>query len=122
MKGIKRLAEQIRQFQAEIDSNAVTEGERGPQNATSSTPSQTQALEACLKACTIALDDVSRRSRGERNVGHAEAFNRSRQIIGNVGDVKPGHPSVTVGCVIGRGDARQIAGGVEGNVALEFMK
>ena len=120
-KAIHRIAKQIDELQFSVE--AAWQVNEASQSQPIDVQPQIQALEECLKACTVALNDVSKNSGHERDIGVVEAFDRAKQLIGNVGnDLNTDAAAVRVNRVIGRDDTRQMVGRVDGNVALEFMK
>ena len=77
------------------------------------------ALAACLKSCTAALSSTAQ-STGN-TFKYSRAFDDARQLIGTIGDVKGGGPANTFDVLIAQDRSKQMAGSIEGKLALDFM-
>ena len=52
---------------------------------------------------------------------YVRAFNDAKQLVGNIGEVSAAGPTNTFDVLIAQDRAKQIAGSIEGRVALDFM-
>ncbi len=80
---------------------------------------QNIALAACLKSCTAALSSTAQ-STGN-TFKYARAFDDARQLIGTIGDVGGGGSANTFDVLIAQDRSRQMAGSIDGKLALDFM-
>ena len=80
---------------------------------------QNIAFAAFLKSCTAALPSTSQ-STGN-TFKYARAFGDARQLIGTIGDVRGGWPTNTFDVLIAQDRSKQMAGSIDGKLALDFM-
>lgn len=77
------------------------------------------ALGQCLKACTSALAETSKRT--GTTIKHAEALNEARQLIGIIGKVDPGGEQAVIESMTARDHATQFGGQISTEVALAML-
>ena len=80
---------------------------------------QNIALSACLKSCTAALSSTAQSM--EITFKYVRAFDDARQLIDTIGDVKWGGPANIFDVLIAQDKSRQMAGSIDGKLALDFM-
>ena len=80
---------------------------------------QNIALAACLKSCTAALSSTAQ-STGN-TFKYVRAFDDARQLVGTIGDVGGGGPANTFDVLIAQDRSKQMAGSIDGRLALDFM-
>ena len=114
---MNRLSGQIQGI--EISQQAAIEAGAPQREFANIMEQQSIALAACLKSCTVALSSTAQ-STGN-TFKYARTFDDARQLIGTIGDVRGGGPANTFGTLIAQDRSRQMAGSVEGKVALDFM-
>ena len=114
---IHRLSGQIQGMQITVD---AMRQESGTQQAISSTiEAQLQSLNECLKVCTVALTDVSKRA--GNNFKFVGAMNEARQLVGDIGDVSFVGYGSNVDVMIARDQSRQMGGRIQGSIALYLI-
>ena len=114
---IHRLSGQIQGMQISVD--AMRQGSGTQQSIPSTIEAQLQSFNECLKLCTVALTDVSKRS--GNNFKFVGAMNEARQLVGDIGDVSSVGPGPNVEVMIARDKSRQMGGRIQGSIALDFM-
>ena len=80
---------------------------------------QNIALAECLKSCTTALSSTAQST--ENTFKYVRAFDDARQLIGTIGDVRGGGPANTFDVLIAQDRSKQMAGSIDGKLALDFM-
>ena len=80
---------------------------------------QNIALAACLKSCTGALSSTAQSM--ENTFKYARAFDDARQLVGTIGDVRGCGPANTFDVLIAQDRSKQMAGSIDGKLALDFM-
>jgi hypothetical protein len=103
----------------EIGVQAVIAAGAQKQELMQTMESQVSVLAHCLTVCMTAWSGATQ-STGT-TVQYARALDDSRQLLGNIGYVAAGGPATKIDVLIAQDRAKQMAGNIEGKVALEFM-
>ena len=114
---MNRLTGQMQGTQVSID--AVRDEKMNNKGLDRSFKDELKSLNECLKACTIALSDVS--SQSGSKFEYVRAFGDARQLVDDIGNVTSIDSGPNVDVMIAQDRARQMGGRVEGSVAISFM-
>lgn len=80
---------------------------------------QKAALEDCVIMCVQASQRATAAS--GNTIRLAKAMDHARQLVGTIGHVEEGGPALTIESLLAEGESRQMAGTIEGDIALKFM-
>ncbi|GKZ28019.1 hypothetical protein AbraCBS73388_008950 [Aspergillus brasiliensis] len=117
MKTTSLLSGQIQGIEAGVQS-IITSGVQ-TQGLVQRLEQQAGLLAECLKVCMTTWSGIKQTT--GTTVHFANALNDSKYVIGNVGNVPTGGPSITVDTLVTQNRAQAIVGNVEGKVALEYF-